>query len=97
MADSQYVQLAAGMVTTVTLAANHHFVEIVNRDGSAEVFLTFGTLGNPPVDPAVAGNGTLYLPAAVSGLTLDGTNGDDYAVVKLISSGTPKIFVRGWS
>jgi hypothetical protein len=110
MADSRYVTLTAGAVTTVTLDRNWEHVEIVNRDGSAEVFYTVGgTTPAPPANPTVEGNGTGFLPAAVGGTQHDTAyttgeglviQGGSYStgptVVKLISAGTPRVYVRGW-
>ncbi len=110
MADSRYVTLTAGAVTTVTLNSNWGHVEIINRDGAAELFYTVGgTTPTPPPNPTVEGNGTGVLPAAVGGVDhataystgeglviQGGTYSTGSTVVKLISAGTPRVYVRGW-
>lgn len=90
MPDSEHVTLAAGTVTTVTLDRQYGSVEVVNVDGAAAVYFTVD--GS---EPTVEGAGTVVLPAAVSGVDLSASS-DDPTVVKLISSGTPKVAVRGW-
>lgn len=83
------VTLTAATVTTFTLDADYSAVEVLNADGAAEVFFT--TDGTAPV---VDGAGCYYLPAAIGALEVTSSiNGP--AVVKAISSGTPKVAVRG--
>jgi hypothetical protein len=84
------VTLVADTVSTVTLPAPApSTVEIVNVDGSAEVYVSVdGT--NPTVD----GDGFWVLPAAIGFLQLDPrASSSGTATVKLISSGTPKVSV----
>lgn len=90
MPDSRHITLVANTVSTVTLDSDYDWVEVINRDGAGEVYFTLD--GSTPT---VAGNGTLVLPAAISGVEME-YNRTTAAVVKLISSGTPKVSVRGW-
>jgi len=86
---ARHVTLVANEVTTITLDKDYDRVEIVNKDGVAEVE---GTLNG--ATPTVGGNDQFYLPTAVGGLEIEvPTSGT--TVVKLISSGTPKVYVRG--
>jgi hypothetical protein len=84
------VTLTADTVTTFTLDGDYNSVEILNGDGAAEVFVRLDGI-NPTVD----GAGCNYLPAAIGALALDLPFGDTTDVVKVISSGTPKVAVRG--
>lgn len=90
MPRATHVQLTANTVATVTLDADYQNVEVVNRDGSGEVFFTYD--GSTPT---VAGDGTVLLPAALSGVTVNPETAP-VSVIKLISAGTPKVSVRGW-
>jgi hypothetical protein len=85
----QHVTLTANTVATVTFDVNYARVEVCNVDGTAEVY--FSVTG---AAPTVAGTGSHVLPAAIGALeVLDETTGN--TVVKLISTGTPKVSVRG--
>jgi hypothetical protein len=63
---------------------------VLNATGSDEVF--FRVDG---VNPTVDGAGCYYLPQAIGSLGVDLPFGDSTDVVKVISSGTPKVAVRG--
>lgn len=87
MADPQHVTLTAGQVETVTLSVDANRVDVCNVDGAAEVYVTVdGTT------PTVGGDGSWVLPAAVGSLELQPRTAG-VTVVKLISSGTPKVSV----
>lgn len=87
--------LVANTVTTVTMDDDYDRIEVVSRDGAAEVWFTVDG-----ATPTVDGNDQHLLPAAVGGLQVaaGSTNAAPRTsvVVKLISSGTPKVYVRGW-
>jgi hypothetical protein len=83
------VTLTANVVSTFTLDGDYDTVEVLNGDGAAEVF--FRVDG---VNPTVDGASCYYLPAAIGSLAVEVTSGDD-TTVKAISSGTPKVAVRG--
>lgn len=83
------VTLTADTVEEFTLDADYNSVEVLNGDGAAEVF--FRVDGE---DPEVDAAGCYYLPAAIGSLAVEVTSGD-VTVVKAISSGTPKVSVRG--
>ena len=90
MPDSEHITLTASTVATVTLDADYNFVEVVNVDGAAAVYFTVDG-----ATPTIAGAGTIVLPAAISGIEVQPwTSG--LTTIKLISSGTPKVAVRGW-
>lgn len=88
---SVHATLAASTVDTVTLDADYAFVEIVNRDGSAEIYATVDS----GVTPTVGGAGCDVLPAAMGSLVIDATAYGPPTIVKLISSGTPAYSVKG--
>ena len=91
MANPQHKTLVANTVATVTLDADYFEVEVVNVSGTAEVYFT--TDGSAP---AIGGDGSNVLPAAIGYVQLQPrTSGN--TVVKLISSGTPRVSVRGVS
>lgn len=74
--------LVAATVDTVNFSRDCDRVEIINRDGTAELyFTTDGTT------PTVGGNNTLMLPAAIGSYVTTAVGG--LSVVKLISAGAP--------
>lgn len=85
--------LTANVVDTVTLDADYTAVEILNRDGTAEIYAT--TDGGPT--PTINGDNCDVLPAVIGALTLDATAYGTATVVKLISAGTPAYTVKGLS
>lgn len=88
-ASPQHATLVADTVTTLTFDQDFDQVEVLNVDGAAEVYFTVGTTA-----PTVGGTGCQVLPAAIGVLEFPvATTGA--TVVKLISSGTPKVSVRG--
>jgi hypothetical protein len=85
----QHATLEAAAVTTLTFDQDFGEVEILNVDGAAAVYFRFG-----PTAPTVAGTGCHVLPAAISAVTVKPmTTGP--TVLKLISSGAPKVSARG--
>jgi len=91
VADALHATLTANTVTTLTLDADYGTLEVVNVDGAAAVYFVVNSL----TAPTVGGRGTLILPAAISGLELY-PDGSQPTEVKLISTGTPKVSVRGY-
>lgn len=87
MADSRHVTLTASTVSTVTLDVDYNSVEVVNVNGTAAVYFTVD--GSTPT---VKGAGTIVLPAAIGGVTVFNAS----RAIKLISTGTPDVSVRGW-
>lgn len=82
--------LTATTVDTITLDVDYTRVEIVNRTGDAEIWVTIdGT------DPTVTGNDCDVLPTAIGSLILDAPAIGKPTAVKLISSGTPSYTVKG--
>jgi hypothetical protein len=81
--------LVADTVTTVTLDHNYNRVEVLNRDGAAEIYFTVDAGA-----PTVEGDGCYSLPAAIGGLEKKSPGGRA-TVVKMISSGTPTYSVTG--
>lgn len=83
--------LTANTVDTITLDADYVAVEILNRDGTAEIYATVD--GGPT--PTVGGNGCDVLPAAIGALTIDASAYGVPTIVKVISAGTPAYTVKG--
>jgi hypothetical protein len=82
--------LTADTVATVTLDGNFGRIEVLNRDGSAEVYFTTDNS-----DPVVLGANSHVLPAAIGAVEVaDDTSGSS-SIVKMISTGTPAVSVRG--
>lgn len=87
----QHATLAAGVVTTLTFDTSFELIEVLNLDGGAEVY---GLVDSGATDPAIGATGTFVLPAAVGFLELEPPTNKN-TTVKLISSGTPRVSVRG--
>lgn len=75
--------LVAATVDTVNLAVQVDEVEIVSRDGAAEIYYTVD--GSTPM---VGGANCFVLPAGIGSQTV-GVSAKGNTVVKLISAGTP--------
>lgn len=88
MPESQHVTLVAATVARVDLPTNPGRIEVLNRDGAAEVYFTVNGK-----TPTVGGNDTYVLPAAISSVEVSRPRTTSAAVVKLISTGTPKVSV----
>jgi hypothetical protein len=88
--DSRHVTLTAATVATITLDGDYDNVEIINVDGAAAAYFTAD--GSTP---AVGATGSIVLPAAINGLSLQ-PYGSGPTTIKVISAGTPRISVRGW-
>ena len=88
-ASPQHATLVANTVTTLTFDEDFDRVEVLNVDGAAEVYFRFGSTA-----PTVGGTGCHVLPAAISSAEVQ-PRLSRATVVKLISSGTPKVSVRG--
>jgi hypothetical protein len=86
-----HATLTAATVDTITLDSDYVSVEIVNRDGAAEIYATVDT----SLTPTVGGANCDVLPAAIGALTIDATGYGTPTTVKLISSGTPAYSVKG--
>jgi hypothetical protein len=91
--SSKHAQLAANTVDTVTLVSDYSQVEVINRDGAAEIYFTVDGAA-----PTVGGDNTHMIPAAISGMTANAyAESGSPTVVRLISAGTPQYTVRGVS
>jgi hypothetical protein len=86
----QHVTLTADDVKEVSLNKNYQRVEVLNVDGAAAVYFTVD--GS---DPTVEGDDCHCIPAAIGALDAPSVRQDNPTVVKLISTGTPKVSVRG--
>jgi len=86
------VTLTAATVSTQTVDDGFDHIEVLNITGTAEVYFTVdGTT------PTVGGAGCYVVPATIAALEVVArdTHGQRARTVKLISSGTPKVSVRG--
>ena len=102
---SAHHTLAANTEDTVTLDRAYPYVEIENRDSSADIYVTVASgIGNATdVAVTVAADGTLHIPPlgfrrvrddnAVSLANSAGT--DTFTKVRLKSTGTPAYSVTG--
>lgn len=82
--ESRHGTLSAGTVATVTFTTNHSVVEVINRDGAADIFFVVDSSATP----TVGGNNTWVLPATKCSLEVTAPS-EGGTTVKLISSGTP--------
>lgn len=86
-----HATLTANTVDTITLDGDYIAVEILNRNGAAEIYATVDT----SAAPTVGGTGCDVLPAAIGSLTIDASGYGTPTTVQLISSGTPAYTVKG--
>lgn len=92
MPDSRHVTLVASTVSTVTLDADYQHIEVVNVNGTAAVYFTVNG-----ATPVVKATGTHVLPAAIGSFEVWADAVDPATtIVRLISTGTPDVAVRGW-
>ena len=93
MANPQHYTLVASTVKTFDLDDDYKEVEVLNVDGTAAIYFTVnGT--TPVLTSGVGQDGTHVLPAAIGSLQVP-CQMDDTPNIKVISSGTPKVSVRG--
>jgi hypothetical protein len=85
----QTATLVANVVTTLTFDQDFNLVEVLNVDGAAEVY--FRLDGTAPV---VGATSNFVLPAAIGAVEVEPPSNTN-TVVKLISTGTPKVSARG--
>lgn len=86
-----HATLTPNTVDTVTLDGDYSSVEILSRDGAAEIYATVDTT----VAPTVGGAGCDVLPAVIGSLTLDASGYGSPTTVQLISAGAPAYTVKG--
>ena len=86
-----HATLTANTVDTITLDGDYAAVEILSRNGAAEIYATVDT----SVVPTVGGTNCDVLPATIGSLTIDASGYGSPSVVQLISSGTPTYTVKG--
>ncbi len=86
----QHTTLVADETTTVTFDEDYSQVEVLNVDGTDEIWVSFGDGGD--IDYGTTGD--YVLPAVIGYLTTaPRTSGP--TVVRLKSPGTPRVSVRG--
>lgn len=86
-----HATLTANTVDTITLDNDYIAVEILNRNGAAEIYATIDT----NVTPTVGGTNCDVLPAAIGNLIIDASAYGTPTIVQLISNGTPAYTVKG--
>lgn len=94
MAFVRHLTLTANTVSTVTLTDNSSAVEIMNRNGLDEVFVSMDGSATP-ANPTVAGNDFDIVPAAIGASLILRRPGTAAIVVKLISTLATTVTVRG--
>jgi hypothetical protein len=92
---ARHVTLAAGVVQTFTLpSSDYPAVEILNRGGTDEIYISFdGTAA--PAAPTAGGNDFDVIPAAVGAGIQIRRDSTATVVVKLISTAGTTASVRG--
>lgn len=83
--------LTANTVDTIVFDADYTSVEILSRDGAAEIYATVDT----NLTPTVGGANCDVLPAVIGSLTIDASGYGSPTTLQLISSGTPAYTVKG--
>ncbi|MFJ1539295.1 hypothetical protein ACIODS_12200 [Micromonospora chalcea] len=90
VAYTQYATLTANTERSFTFATNAGWVEVLNLDGTAEIYFTVDNSS-----PGIGADGSHVVPAAVAAVEVrDESTGN--TVVKLKSAGTPRVAVRVW-
>lgn len=89
----RHVTLTASTVQTFTLTDNSSGFEVLNRNGLAEVYVSYdGTAA--PANPTVGGNDFDVIPAAVGAGIRSGRTGTASIVVKMISAQATAVSFR---
>lgn len=86
-----HATLAANTVDTITLDGDYASVEILSRDGAAEVYATVDTTQTP----TVGGNGCDVLPAVIGSVTIDASGYGTPTTVQLIAASPVAYSVKG--
>lgn len=87
--SSKHAVLSPGVADTVTLTVDWPQVEVLNRNGAAEIYFTVdGAV------PTVGGDNTYVVPSAVASQVV-GSPASGRTVVRLISSGAASYTVSG--
>lgn len=92
----RHITLVASTVSTTTLTDNSSAVEILNRNGLGEVYVSHdGT--NAPANPTVGGNDFDVVPASTGAALTIRRTGSQPITVKVISAVATTVSVRGVS
>jgi hypothetical protein len=83
--------LVANTVDTIVFDADYTSVEILSRDGAAEIYATVDTT----LTPTVGGNNCDALPAAIGSLTIDASGYGSPTTVQLVAAGAVAYTVKG--
>lgn len=97
MADADRIwsgTLVASTPRTVELGRDYKGVEVLSIDGTAAIWITIGSVANPPKTPAAFQADADVIPATISSVEIPSTISGN-TVVKLFSAGTPQVSVRG--
>lgn len=87
----KHATLAANTVDTITLDTDYTSVEILSRDGAAEIYATVDTT----ITPTVGGTNCDVLPAAIGSITIDASGYGTPTTVSLIASAAVAYSVKG--
>jgi hypothetical protein len=86
-----HATLTGGAVDTVTLDGDYLDVEILSRDGAAEIYFTVDT----NLTPTVGGANCDVLPAVIGSVTLDASGYGTPTTVRLIATSPVAYSVKG--
>lgn len=93
MAFIRHVTLVANTVSTVTFTGNESGVEILSRNGLAEVYVSVGDTTTAPANPTIAGNDFDVLPASIGSIVVRRASSKPM-VIKMISAQATTVSVR---
>lgn len=94
MTYARHQTLTPSSVTTFTATDNSSGFEVLNRNGLAEVYVSFdGTAA--PANPTIGGNDFDVIPAAVGAGVRVRRTGSATLVVKVISALATTVSIRG--
>lgn len=96
MPFARHATLTAGVVSSFTVTGNPAAVEVLSRNGLAEVYVSYDGTGTP-ADPTIGGDDFDVVPAAVGAFVVlpDLSPSTPANVVKVRSASATTISVRG--
>jgi hypothetical protein len=88
---SKHATLTPDTVDTVTFTTDLSYVEVINRNGAGELFVL---IDSDSTDPAVEGDGTIAIPAALGAGIVELSRARGETQVKLVSAEAVAYSVR---
>ncbi len=89
MAQTKHVTLVGGVVSTVTLETNAGRIEVLNRDGTAEVWFT-----TDKTIPVAEADDIHILPQAVTAVEVSDETSGENSTIKLLCAIAQRVSVR---